>query len=74
MDMKGREREMARTKAEQRAYLKEINKRTDEEVRQMHQDWIDNRDKTCEVIAKAIVSKQKGKERCRKLQRKNLLN
>lgn len=48
-----------RTKAQQKAYLKEINKRTDEEVRQMHQEWIDNRDKTCETIAKAIVKRIK---------------
>ena len=48
-----------RTKAQQKAFLKEINKRTPEEVCQMHQDWIDNRDKTCEAIAKAIVKKLK---------------
>ena len=46
-----------RTKAQQKAYLKEINKRTDEEVRQMHQAWIDNRDKTCEAIAKNIIKR-----------------
>ena len=49
-----------RTKAQQKAYLEEINKRTDEEVRQMHQNWIDNRDKACEAIAKQIVKRLKS--------------
>ncbi len=41
----------------------ERNKRTPEEVKKMHQDWIDNRDKTCEAIAQAIVKQIKRRDK-----------
>lgn len=40
--------------------LVEIKKRTPEQVKQAHQDWIDSRDKTIEALAKKIVKRMKS--------------
>lgn len=37
--------------------LKEINKRTDAEVKAMHQAWIDSRDKEISRIAKKLIQR-----------------